>query len=263
MFIIATLQTLIIGCSNQSHLPTSNKDSFSPPGTVKVSDNFYCDQTEITNIGWQEYVYWNKNKLGETSSQYLGSLPDTTVWDVELEYGEPIKVNWFKHPAYRNYPIVGISKTQALNYTHWRTERVIEILLINGEIISSTTLDSISLAELLKSTEEIQSKLVPNYSLPTQSQISFINANYKSLKNEFEDDFGAPHGEKTCSVYCSNIHDLNTNAVEYLLDGTVGNVPNEYKAIHTSTQNKKALNMTSFRNVCSWITVEEYLKKND
>ena len=37
-----------------------------PPGTLKIGkDNFYFDRTEVTNIGWQEFLYYQKNKYGE------------------------------------------------------------------------------------------------------------------------------------------------------------------------------------------------------
>lgn len=146
-----SLFLLCIGCANQSHLPASQKDTFSPPGTVKVSDNFYCDQSEISNQNWREYVFWIENKFGDSSLLYNESLPDTTFWHFSNPYGEPKQYNRFLHQVYAYYPVVGVTRNQVINYTQWRTERVIEMLLINDEILTSTRLDSVDLYNFLKS----------------------------------------------------------------------------------------------------------------
>ena len=181
----------MVRCSNQSHLPSSASDTFSPPGTVKVSDNFYCDQTEISNLDWQEYVYWTKDKYGENSAHHLECLPDTSDWNgVNPKFSEPFQSNRFKHPAYNFYPVVGITKKQAADYTYWRTERVIEILLINDDLITSESLHSISLNELINSQSSLKIRLVPVYRIPSQKEVNYINLTYKSLKNEFQEELG-------------------------------------------------------------------------
>lgn len=111
-------------------IPGRNKHSFSPPGTVKISEKLFYDETEITNFHWREYVYWQKNRFGDTSSEYKTSLPDTTVWLDSTAYNKPYVSYYFSHAAYRNYPVVGISYEQAADYCKWRTARVKEIYKI-------------------------------------------------------------------------------------------------------------------------------------
>lgn len=50
--------------------------------------------------------------------------PDTTVWirDFEYSYNEPMHNDYFWHDAYSDYPVVGISWTQAKAFCHWRTK---------------------------------------------------------------------------------------------------------------------------------------------
>ncbi|MDG1571904.1 gliding motility lipoprotein GldK [Robiginitalea sp. M366] len=50
--------------------------------------------------------------------------PDTTVWirDFEYSYNEPMHNDYFWHDAYSDYPVVGVSWTQAKAFCNWRTK---------------------------------------------------------------------------------------------------------------------------------------------
>jgi gliding motility-associated lipoprotein GldK len=50
--------------------------------------------------------------------------PDTTVWikDFKYSYNEPMFNEYFWHPAYANYPVVGVSWKQAKAFANWRTK---------------------------------------------------------------------------------------------------------------------------------------------
>jgi len=49
--------------------------------------------------------------------------PDTLVWLSNFSYAanEPMTKGYFSHPAYQNYPVVGITWRQARAFTVWRT----------------------------------------------------------------------------------------------------------------------------------------------
>lgn len=103
-----------------------------PPGTVKIVENFFFDETELTNIDWREYVFWMKKEYGEDSKEYLSSLPDTTVWTkLDQGFNEAMTKNYFSHPSFNSYPVVGISYNQAVHYCKWRTDRVKEMWALN------------------------------------------------------------------------------------------------------------------------------------
>lgn len=101
-----------------------------PPGTVQVSENLFIDVYEVSNVNWKEYVFWTKNIYGAESKEYKAVLPDTLVWRRPGAYNEPYVQYYYKHPAYNNYPVVGISYKQAVAYCKWRTDRVNEKIYV-------------------------------------------------------------------------------------------------------------------------------------
>ena len=128
--------------------PRNNK-----PRRVTVS-SFYMDEYEIRNIDWREYTSWMKLVFGKTAPKLVAkSLPDYKIWREELAYNEPYLENYFSHPAFDQYPVVGVTWEQAMDYCTWRTDRVNELALVNAGIIAApnfaslekqTNLDSIS-----------------------------------------------------------------------------------------------------------------------
>ncbi len=102
---------------------------------VTVS-SFYMDETEVTNVDYLEYLYWVQRVYGmDYPEVYKNALPDTLVWRNPLSYNEPFVDNYLRHPAYQNYPVVGVSWVQANEYAAWRTDRVNEQILIDKGIL--------------------------------------------------------------------------------------------------------------------------------
>ena len=105
------------------------------PRTVTVS-SFYMDETEVRNVDYLEYLSWIKRMYGQTYPEvYNKALPDTLVWRDKLGYNEPYVDQYLRHPAFKNYPVVGVSWQQATDFCVWRTDRVNERILINEGIL--------------------------------------------------------------------------------------------------------------------------------
>ncbi len=98
--------------------------------------SFYMDETEVTNLDYLEYLYWIKRVFGESYPEvYRKALPDTLVWRDRLAYNEPLAYLYLRHPAYHDYPVVGVNWLQASDYCSWRSDRVNEMLLIRQGIL--------------------------------------------------------------------------------------------------------------------------------
>ncbi|MBQ3594194.1 MAG: SUMF1/EgtB/PvdO family nonheme iron enzyme, partial [Bacteroidales bacterium] len=109
------------------------------PRQVTVS-SFYMDQSEVSNLDYLEYIHWLTRVYGSEYPEMISkALPDTTVWRGSLSYNEPMVEIYFRHPAYRDYPVVGVSWLQANDYALWRSDRVNEMLLVEAGALSYNT----------------------------------------------------------------------------------------------------------------------------
>jgi gliding motility-associated lipoprotein GldJ len=93
--------------------------------------SFYMDETEVTNIMYLEYLDWIARIYPRNDPNfkaiYDGAVPDTLVWRNRLGYSEMMVENYLRHPAYAEYPVVGVSWIQAVKFAQWRTDRVNEL----------------------------------------------------------------------------------------------------------------------------------------
>jgi len=109
------------------------------PHKVTIA-TFYMDECEVSNIDYLEYLNWLRIVFVENASGLEGvyerALPDEKVWRSPLAYMEDMVENYFRSPAYRHYPVVGVSWIQATQYAEWRTDRVNEKILADLRYIN-------------------------------------------------------------------------------------------------------------------------------
>lgn len=111
-----------------------NYDWNNVPRRVTVA-SFYMDQTEVRNVDYREYLHWIRRVFVDYPEVYRNALPDSLVWRSPLAFNEPYVEYYFRHPAYNEYPVVGVNWLQANDYCIWRTDRVNEMRLIEEGIL--------------------------------------------------------------------------------------------------------------------------------
>lgn len=101
---------------------------------------FYMDDTEITNNEYRQFVV----DISEGSEVDLGEdyvfedlYPDTTVWlrDFSHHMGDPLVQYYYMHPAFDDYPVVGVDWKAAQYFCQWRTQHLNDYRVSQGEII--------------------------------------------------------------------------------------------------------------------------------
>lgn len=102
---------------------------------------FYMDETEVTNNEYRQFLYGPSKRERDRGAGATGTaayqalldtidaslvdivVPDTTVWirDFTYSYNEPLMENYFWHPAFDEYPVVGVNWYAASEFCKWRT----------------------------------------------------------------------------------------------------------------------------------------------
>ncbi|TWR30322.1 SUMF1/EgtB/PvdOfamily nonheme iron enzyme [Mucilaginibacter pallidiroseus] len=94
--------------------------------------SFYMDETEVSNQDWLDYLHWINITFPDDRELYYNAIPDTLVWRRPLSYNEPWVENYLRHPAFQDYPVVGVTWDQVQDYCVWRTDRTNENILRKG-----------------------------------------------------------------------------------------------------------------------------------
>lgn len=136
---------IIFSCSTTEKFDESNYQfMITPPDGIKVTDKLFCDQSEMSNVGWREYMFWTARVYGVNSQQFLATFPDTLKWMEKYWCLEEYAELYLLHPAYSNYPVVGVSQKQAIDYSNWRSDRVFEVLLLQLKKIEYDSVQDVS-----------------------------------------------------------------------------------------------------------------------
>jgi sulfatase modifying factor 1 len=91
--------------------------------------SFYMDETEVSNQDWLDYLHFLSITYRGDRELYYNAVPDTLVWRRPLSYNEPYVDNYLRHPAFQDYPVVGVSWEQIQDYCTFRTNQTNENIL--------------------------------------------------------------------------------------------------------------------------------------
>lgn len=106
--------------SNDSDMPVPdmNGDYFQSR-TVSIN-SFFMEKFEVSNYQYLEFV---NDMIQQDSILGKSYLPDTLVWRIPEAYNEPLVEYYLRHPAYGNYPVVGVSYAQVVAFAEWWTAK--------------------------------------------------------------------------------------------------------------------------------------------
>lgn len=193
-----------------SFISPNSSNTYTPPGTVEIDAHIFMDETEITNISWQEYMYWTERIHGKTSEKYIATIPDSNVWN------NAYKSHYLNHPAYRYYPVVGISWQQAKNFCKWRSDRVMEQVLLHKAQKPNKTYPT-KITYRLPSPKEWEQIAKASYSEKTQKRITKKHKNHALANFKSENDSTKIHFTSPVYEYWPNkygIYNMLGNVAE-------------------------------------------------
>jgi len=93
-------------------------------------------------FSYRDYIK-NGKKVSDRSSFFMSEIvnvyPDTLAWisDFTYSFNEHLHDNYFWHPAYDEYPVVGVSWKQATAFANWRTHYRNTYLKQNNDFIEN------------------------------------------------------------------------------------------------------------------------------
>ncbi|MFT4777692.1 MAG: sulfatase modifying factor 1 [Flavobacteriales bacterium] len=90
---------------------------------------------EVNSLNQLHSVRGHSDRSQFVIEETIPVYPDTLAWvhDFTYSFNEPLTETYFWHPAYDDYPVVGISWGQAKAFNAWRTQILNEWKQGNGE----------------------------------------------------------------------------------------------------------------------------------
>lgn len=255
-----------------------------PPGVVQIDAQLWMDRSEMSNFCWLEYMAWANGVYGTSSPEYTATLPDTSVWQTEND--TQLEAHYLRHPAYRDYPVVGLTYRQMTAYCQWRSDRVFEYLLVkSGKIAfdAHPTIENRFTTEKYLSgtyrnyTPDPEVTVIPHYYLPDQRE--WLKA--EAYAQAVYDKLSPRERKKSPDVYYATLHqsepvqpvaptdnylvnnglyNLHRNVSEQLSDSTLAAGENwkqgrVLQEAETTTLQLGASVTTGFRCAFEWKTI--------
>jgi sulfatase modifying factor 1 len=183
--------------------------------------NMYNYETQsysgnVTDLKGEEKVVENRSSF--IFSNKTNIYPDTLCWirDFTFSYNEPWAKKYFWHPAFDDYPVVGVEWNQAKAFCHWRTKLKNDLLDRKNE----ATLHDYRLPTEVEweyaARGNRQLSLYPWGSYYTREQDGVFRANFKPLRGNYIEDGGMATlkvGSYDANDFC--IYDMSGNVAEW------------------------------------------------
>lgn len=249
-----------------------------PPNGVKISDNLFYDETEISNLNWSEYAYWIKRECGENSIEYQSTLIKPDVW---ISYDSSLSsfdTFYLTHPAYWYSPVVGITQEQAKALTKWRTDVVFfRMLKENGIIPQDTSLYFDKMFTLEKYFRGEFNNFKPDFNVKYYLEFRLPTIEERKIALHYSDSVLEKYCKRCFSLKCIRVKKQLKRDGIYLRERTEGdllfepiewgddfNIPTKICDLDHIRGN--ASEWLAEENICaggSWIDSKERILKSD
>lgn len=200
-------------------------------------------------------AFWRGNQIIDTviikplrhrsdliSKKIINVYPDTMCWMQEFTYSfnEPQMLNYFSHPSYGEYPVVGINWDQAEAFCNWRN----------------------NIYEGIANLPRIQ-----RYRLPTEAEWEYAA---RGGRHTAKYPWGGPYVRNAKGCFMANYKPMRGNYTEdgYLSTSKVGSFdPNDY-GLYDMSGNVSEWSSTTYDQTLNTFTLDmnpnyEYRAKND
>ena len=247
------------------------------PNQVEIDTNLHCDRTEVTNIAWREYMFWNLKIFGQASERYKSTIPDTACWNEIVKSLEGVGDKYLYSAKFDHHPVVGVSQAQAKAYSNWRSDRVFENYLLtefNYSVDTTQSSDTYFSIERFLSNSLVKFpfnddvKYYPQFTLPDDQQRMKMIAFAESKKCQPADHVDGMSTKKIkkngfvtkrCAAKRNSkkLYDLYGNVAEWSNNMTVA-YGCSWRCQTQQTQDDdshielKQNAWTGFRNIASW-----------
>ena len=171
---------LILVLNLTSEFVLSQEKFETPPGTIFLKDNLFIDKTPVTNIMFLEYLTVKDiiRKKGFNSFSDFHKSTDEKFDKLIILYPSYLetlnqkdsfltKKNYFENTKYEYFPVLRITKEQAMDFCKWRTEMVLYSWVNKNKTINYNI----------------------NYRLPQEAEMNLAKE-YFSQRNKFEFHYG-------------------------------------------------------------------------
>jgi gliding motility-associated lipoprotein GldK len=269
------------------------QDALSP--LFSKSSNFYHYRQNRLNVAKLNYEYWTfdydaaaaKEKEGDPIGGMFASrkshvdgnidrffkrhlinvYPDTLVWVYEFTYSdnEHMTQNYFSHPQYRHYPVVGVNWLQCQAFCHWRTQQRNFWLMSRGyDIEHDFKLPSEAQWEWA-ARGGLQGNMYPWGSYYPSNQNGCFLANFKPQRGNYAAD-GSFYPAIVASYFSNDygLYDMSGNVAEWCSDAYspsasifVSDINPVYK-INAAWEDPSGRKMKVVRGG-SWKDISEYI----
>ncbi len=126
----------LIDPSNFSSVPTDENGVALIEGGILINPGQDLDLGYTNTKGQHNAIRGHTDRSRFIIKERIHVYPDTMCWvrDFTYSFHDPMTQNYFWHTAYDNYPVVGVTWTQAKAFSVWRTQLYHSWLLSNGDL---------------------------------------------------------------------------------------------------------------------------------